>query len=86
MARYPNGVHAQEAMDAIAELRPKGENDSQLQLDRNADRVEQCLATIDNLTRIVAGSSSVGRVQALGTLEGLRRFVLARSGHVQTKR
>ncbi len=86
LARYPNGVHAQEAMDAIAELRPKGENDTQLQLDRNADRVEQCLATIDSLTRIVAASSSVGRVQALGTLEGLRRFVLARSGHVQTKR
>ncbi|MEZ0311191.1 MAG: hypothetical protein ACAI38_05430 [Myxococcota bacterium] len=86
LARYPNGVHAQEAMDAIAELRPRGETDERLELDRNAERVEQCLATIDSLTRIVASSSSVGRVQALGTLEGLRRFVLAKSGHVQTKR
>jgi hypothetical protein len=86
LARYPNGVHAQEAMDAIAELRPRGENDDRLELDRNAERVEQCLATIDSLTRIVAASSSVGHVQALGTLDGLRRFVLAKSGHLQTKR
>ncbi len=86
LARYPNGVHAQEAMDAIAELRPRGENDERLELDRNAERVEQCLATLDSLARIVSSSASVGRVQALGTLEGLRRFVLAKSGHVQTKR
>ena len=86
LARYPNGAHAQEAMDAIAELRPRGETDDRLELDRNKERVEQCLTTIDSLTRIVASSSSVGRVQALGTLEGLRRFVLAKSGHLQTKR
>ena len=86
LARYPNGVHAQEAMDAIAELRPRGEDDERFVLDRNSERVDQCLATIDSLTRIVDGSQSVGRVQALGALVGLRRFVLARSGHLQTKR
>ncbi len=86
LARYPNGPHAQEALDAIAQLRPRGESDDRLTVDRNVERVEQCLATLDKLTQIVNASQSSGRTQALGALEGLRRFVLARSGHVQTKR
>jgi hypothetical protein len=86
LVRYPNGPHAPEAMDAIAKLRPRGENDDRLTIDRNVERIEQCFATLDKLTLIVNASQSPGRTQALGTLESLRRFVLARSGHVQTTR
>lgn len=86
LARYPSGPHAREAIDVIIAMRPRDENDTTLPLDRNAQSVEQCLRTLGELSSIVDNTRAVGRVQASGALEALRRFVLARSGHIEGRR
>lgn len=86
LARYPSGPHAREALDVIIAMRPRDENDATLPLDRNTQSVEQCLKTLGELAAIVDNTRAVGRVQASGALEALRRFVIARSGYIQGRR
>lgn len=86
LRRYPNGPHAREAIDVIIALRPRDENDPSVPIDRNAQSVDQGLRAISDMFAIVDSTRAVGRVQASGALEALRRFVIARSGRVEGRR